>query len=875
MTHADPPFSASATRAALLTRKGLVFVEGGSGAASLDHVRAVGAQLAELGYVLSSRLRARLTVISLDELTTLQAWLYATLSEHLGADREHVPLFRSFPLGVPSDTRDLWFRKVIAFYFQGRSQPCLSCGRVGTTHVLRPCLDVVCDHCFDGATYSACPVCERHVDRASPFFVATPDDVKDLPAERVTLKLLDLGDDLEAEALALFVGFCQRKQAMSPTDVDALKAVIGDHVGQIVSWLPETIPVKENVAHVFGALFRALPAADLVPVAGPYLRTATDILRVIAALSSADPALQSSPTHRLFTRPITPRRWAGKVAQLFAIAPAPPRRPVTNTVMVPMRVHRFVVARLSRSLRRALLALLDAMSPDSLREDLLRHRSYWVWVGEFLHPSEHAARYPNVASAFLLVRKKAKGGAAAPPFQTYAGKVDAAVKRRDAGELLSLLAERPGELARRFDHALRLCEGDAAAQSHLVEAFAAKAPAFSTPVLLTLKSLLPTRARKAPVRIYWPKGAVSKGVSRPDTRQPLSPEAIARAVSAVEAELLRRFAEKPGVDAVVIDAALRTIPVPFNERTASRSAVSLPRGSRLAIPAGKVARLFLHWCEPESGGEATDLDLSVAFYDAQWKHTGVCSYYALKLAGAKGEEIALSAGDLRNAPFPDGATELVDIHRDRALAAGFRYAVMVVNAYSGLAFGQLERGFAGLMLRDDVGGRHFDPRTVELKFALQGEHGVFLPLVVDLEESTLHWLDTFSKGQFELNNVETSKAAIARICPEMIGYFASGIRMSMYELALLHAAARGQRVFLRDGDVRLFVREPGEDARSFLQRLRHASPEEPSASLPATDGAPVLAVLYRGDLALPEGSVVYSLFREGLVPTLTASDLIS
>jgi hypothetical protein len=106
--------------------------------------------------------------------------------------------------------------------------------------------------------------------------------------------------------------------------------------------------------------------------------------------------------------------------------------------------------------------------------------------------------------------------------------------------------------------------------------------------------------------------------------------------------------------------------------------------------------------------------------------------------------------------------------------------------------------------------------------------------VVGLQESTLRWLDTFSKGQLQLNDVETSKSAIARICPEMMVYFSSGIRMSRYALALLHAAARGQRVFLRDGDARLFVRRPGEDATSFLERLRGDAPDHTSASLPAS-----------------------------------------
>ena len=90
-----------------------------------------------------------------------------------------------------------------------------------------------------------------------------------------------------------------------------------------------------------------------------------------------------------------------------------------------------------------------------------------------------------------------------------------------------------------------------------------------------------------------------------------------------------------------------------------------------------------------------------------------------------------------------------------------------------------------------------------------------MPLVLDLRERVLHWLDVQSKGQFEMNNVETSKAAIERICPELMAYFASGVRPSMYDLALLHAAARCDRVIVRGAGVKCFARRPPKTIHVF------------------------------------------------------------
>jgi hypothetical protein len=217
----------------------------------------------------------------------------------------------------------------------------------------------------------------------------------------------------------------------------------------------------------------------------------------------------------------------------------------------------------------------------------------------------------------------------------------------------------------------------------------------------------------------------------------------------------------------------------------------------------------------------------------------------------------------------------VDLHRDEARAAGIRYAVMVVNAYSGLTFSQLERGYAGIMQRDDAHGTHFDPRTVTLKFALQGENGVFMPLVFDVDNGDIHWLDVYSTGRIMFNNVATSNSDVSRICPTMMKYFATGVRANMRDLALLHAAARGQRVHLRDADgaSRTFVRSDDESTGAFFERLRsEAGARQGELSLRA--GPPVLAALYRGDLELPENSVCYALFRESLTNVIAASELI-
>ena len=150
-----PDEQGTTVRSLLLTRRGLAFVPELNAEVPGSSVRGIELELAELGYVVSRRLRARLGRQTVGALGELREWLVTTLAAALGADRQHTPLFRNFPHDVPADTGALWWKKVLSHFLQAPNQPCLFCGATGSTHVLAPCEHVVCDRCFDGSNSSA------------------------------------------------------------------------------------------------------------------------------------------------------------------------------------------------------------------------------------------------------------------------------------------------------------------------------------------------------------------------------------------------------------------------------------------------------------------------------------------------------------------------------------------------------------------------------------------------------------------------------------------------------------------------------------------------------------------------------------------------
>ncbi|MCY1007156.1 hypothetical protein OV079_16655 [Nannocystis pusilla] len=293
----------TATREVLLRRQGLVFVAPGGATASERHLQAIELELAQLGYVVSRRLRQRLATLTPDQLALQPRSVATALAAQVGGNVRYTPLFRKFPEDVPKDTSELYLRKVLCHFLQTEGQACVFCRRVGTTHVLSPCMHVVCDHCFDGANYSACPVCERHVDRESPFFKPGRFLERSLPREKVRFKLLDLGEDLPTAARALFESFCAGKQVMSPIDAGDLGTLVNEFGEQVLAWLPDTIAVRENVARIFGVLLRKCNAPATFAVARAHLATATDVLRTLAVYSDADPSLQGTSEKRWVEQP--------------------------------------------------------------------------------------------------------------------------------------------------------------------------------------------------------------------------------------------------------------------------------------------------------------------------------------------------------------------------------------------------------------------------------------------------------------------------------------------------------------------------------------------------------------------------------------------
>jgi hypothetical protein len=806
-------------------------------------------ELAQLGYVMSLDLASMIRRLPRQSMQELRNWVVDTLAKQLGAHRPHVPLFRAFPSGVPADTSALYARRILSWLYTQPEQPCPWCTEVKTINALDPCGHLVCRACWDAASFAGCPICHRRVALDDPFMRAG----ESVQAERVQkhdgrLTLLDIGFDLHGIARQRFARLLARVTPLSPADRVEVETVI-DVVGpQVVAWFPPRIAVKETMAIAIARLVQISPnpAAMMRDVAS-HVRTATDVLRVAAVLMGGNAGL-----------------------------------------VEPMQL-----GSIRRRLRRTLLEALEQLPLEQVVEDMLRHVPLWKRVGERLHPFEHVAQLTNTAIAFAVVRgtqlsrvsfgDRLRDAARLHPFlrvdgdrlrgTRWAGPIEAALRAKNPRAALARLTHRPGELLRRADHLVRLSQlHQIDALQTILKAVELAAQKGAPAMMLTLAGHVARRGRPWPRRVFFPKGEVLRAFAVPDQRTPLRADASAVIVGAIRKQLMLRAEQRKQFPRAVIDRALVDLLVPIAERAASPSKLAWPRGSELPVPDGQTLRLFLHWEEPPNA--RVDLDLSVALYDASWRHVGTCDFTNLVV----GDRAAVHSGDLTSAPSPLGASEFVDLHLERLAMLGAAHAVMVVFAYNSVPFDRLTHGFAGIM-QSPAEGQYFDPRAVMQRFDLRGRSVITVPLTIDLALRRLRWLDVHIASQGDMHQVGGYRAALAHIGRDFADLLSTQARPTLWDVACLHAAARANVVYVRerDGSLATYRRRDTEGKLTRLARIMSGGGDDGRvAALPIAD-APTWFALVTG-IPLPRGSLGYALdAREvaGDVELLAASDLVA
>ena len=421
--------------------------------------------------------------------------------------------------------------------------------------------------------------------------------------------------------------------------------------------------------------------------------------------------------------------------------------------------------KLNRVQRKVVLAALERAS--NLEEDLKRYRGLWLAVGRGLHPGAEARDYPKTAAAFQTLRTG--------KIRSFNSQVEMAFQAGRSLEVLEVLAARPTLLARRLQQLLKANPGR---EDDIFAQLRAVAKQVPLKILIQLESYFRQQWRSDYRTIVNKKGKILV-TQRPYLLHGL---VLTRLADLLLEAARQQLALKPSWlgKKCWIDPHLSKYTVPLQQRKASEGMLTLGRGTRIPLDSGKVLRLFVYWKERT---RTTDLDLSLIQFDQDFNYSGHVSYTRLASEGI------VHSGDLQSAP--QGAAEFIDMELAvlRKLE-NCRYISPQILRYGGDFFSVMDC-HAGWMIRDRVDATYksFDLKTVQNKFDLNGAASYALPIVIDLQQSEIIFVDLYMRGLTKRNTVEGAISDISIVTQEMVRL--GEMLPNLYDLAVLHQQARG------------------------------------------------------------------------------------
>ncbi|MEX3983795.1 TerD family protein [Paraburkholderia sp. EG287A] len=516
-----------------------------------------------------------------------------------------------------------------------------------------------------------------------------------------------------------------------------------------------TIPQKETRALVGGWLLQNALHTFRGSRFGRLFQTPTDVLRLATAVSATD---------------------------------------LANADLSLSRPQRF--GKVSRELRRTLLAMVSGLE-ESARGEMFQRREQWVRLGEVLHPGEYQKQSPRAYDHFTALRNNN-----APV--SWTGTVEKSLASRNSLAAMLLLAQRPGVFARKLHEVLRKTPGSY--KEAVLGAFDNVADKVSTPVLVQLRQRMLVEVDGVDVQAFSPKAGAGR-MWVPQGAAPRLPDGMAESVVArVTNVLAARFAKLPAMGKVYIDPALAGYSVPFGQRTAQKSLLTVGRGTRIDLGDEKIMRAFLWWNEQgvdKDGNrykiDRTDLDLSCAVLDESFNYIDNCSFTNLRTEGLT------HSGDITSAP--NGACEFIDIDFEN-LAPNAAYIALLAYSYTQQNFADMPEAYLGWMARaDGQSGAVYDARTVRQKVDLTTSGQRVLVGYVDVARRQFVWADLVLPARCSgFNAVQTSTDMASMLARGIV----NPIRPTLGVLLADHAMARGELVGNpADADVVFTSKLPG------------------------------------------------------------------
>lgn len=546
--------------------------------------------------------------------------------------------------------------------------------------------------------------------------------------EKQTIKFGEL-----STALTYLQDIINSKSSINEDMVKMIGVITSLSESELEDILPEEITRKEIMAYVVSQLIKD---DKKVRQSNNYIKTATDLLRVMDVLNGGDASLKT-----------------------------------------------FNYKKLNRQTRRYIMGLLNTINPYIASEDMFRNETYWNGLVQVIHPFERRFnKYSKSQKAFKLFVKGDKG-------HTYLSKQTELMKsvsiksdKSKLEELVKLMKTRPSEFARNVDFLLKHSKGDVELSRDVLSTFDEVIGEVSNLVLHQMNKHFMNYDKSSLVETRLGHHPVNVKEDRLDDYDVFIIQGV------INRELSKRFSKESELGKVYLDSQLKQINLPLSLRTSSvKSSNVLTRGSKMPLKGKDKLRLFTRW-KNNSYWQHIDVDLSAMFLREDFSKYGEIAYYNQRIGGLD----ITHSGDITSAP--NGAFEFIEVNKKDVLNKGIRYIVMSLIVYSGDNFKGIEESTAGWVEFDADENINmklhevatFNKDSLRNQFDIVSDSKSVVPMIVDLEKDMMYWTDIYLTNQNSYQRIEDLTTGVR----DIVKYFKETDNLTVYDLINTHIKER-------------------------------------------------------------------------------------
>ena len=530
--------------------------------------------------------------------------------------------------------------------------------------------------------------------------------------------------------------------------------------------LPEAkeIPIRENRVVLF------IITGEDKDKAADYFDTATDVLRYIAAKSAI-------------------KDEEGNINS-------------TALEAASLKNKSFLDYRFTRPERRAIMDLLKVVGAKKswmeIAEDMWRHKKTWKSVIKGLHPNEFKGNSVEDKKALDNIKEACKSVCDKGPADRFHARLEKALQDGNLTVISDMAKERPGEIASRMEQIMSIEAKEKGAFSLLsssIDIFESIADKLPSNILIRTYAHFVSPESKGD-KTYFHKGKIF--VKESTYKPEINDVSKARISNIALNALSNKLRSCPPLGRVYVSPSMGDYMLPKN---GEGKALGLAAGSKISpeIEDADIRRLFVWWTDSKTD-KYVDLDLSATILDKD--------YNQIRTIAWNGEYNAYNggivySGDVRDGGDVDGpgVAEYIDIDRNK-LPKSAKYISMSVNAYTNETFSTLPNAKAGFMELEEFNtDKHFDYRSVAAAFDLNTPTKTCIPFIYDIENNKMIWADLAYSHRGNINVASHQMSYIGAITK----YVTTKEGMSIGELAILNAEARGEVVFTKEEADILFM----------------------------------------------------------------------